>query len=84
LDESIERYFLTGEVERNTPAWDLHLSRFFDGGERRRAAWVEHRESLLGKWRLQRLKGLPWAEKEFNNGNDGRFDQIKTRGKLRT
>jgi hypothetical protein len=66
LDESIENYFLTGTVERNTPAWDLHVSRFFDDGERRQIAWLEHRGFLLRKWKLENRLGLPWAAKEFD------------------
>jgi hypothetical protein len=63
IDESIEKYFLTGEVERDTPAWGLHISRFFDNGARRRTTWLEHRAFLLRKWRSIGNEGQPWARK---------------------
>ncbi len=53
LDESIEKYFLTGEVERGTPAWEIHVSRHFDGGEKIRLAWLQHKEFLLKKWKSE-------------------------------
>jgi hypothetical protein len=65
LDESIERYFLTGEVQRNTLAWEIHVNRFFDGGKKRKAAWLEHREFLLRKWRGEKLNRVPWAVTEL-------------------
>jgi hypothetical protein len=64
LDESIERYFLTGDVERNTPAWALHISRHFDGGEKIRLAWLQYKRFFLKKWKVEG-RGLPWAEESF-------------------
>jgi len=64
LDSSIETYFLTGQVERDTPAWDLHVTRFFDGGEKRKAAWLEHRNFLLKKWSGQGFTRVPWIVTE--------------------
>jgi len=65
LDESIERYFLTGDAERNTPAWALHISRHFDGGEKIQLVWFQHKKFLLRKWKVEG-RGLSWAARKFN------------------
>jgi len=64
LDESIELYFLTGDAERKTPAWALHISRHFDGGEKIRLAWLQYKRFLMRKWKMEG-RGLSWAEESF-------------------
>jgi len=72
LDESIEKFLLTGKAERGTPAWELYTSRFFDDNEIGRA-WMQHREFLLSKWKSEKHKGKPWAETHFKiNGGQGK------------
>lgn len=31
-----------------------------------KAAWIEHKATILKKWRDLKLEGKPWAEKEFS------------------
>ena len=64
LDESLENFFLTGKAERGTAGWNLRLSRFFDGGEKIRLAWLQSRKFLLRKWKSEG-RGLSWAEESF-------------------
>ena len=66
LDESIERFLLTGEAERDTPGWSLRTSRFFDQGAEIRRVWEQHRDFLLKKWKAEKRKGRPWVETYLN------------------
>jgi hypothetical protein len=62
LDESIEKYFLTGEAERDTPGWKLRTSRFFDQGAEIERVWQQHKDFLLKKWKSEGRKLKPWMK----------------------
>jgi hypothetical protein len=68
LDDTIKVFLFSGKKpERDTPAWDLYVSRHFDGMTKIRAAWEEHREFLLKEWKKAGRKGRPWAARMFGN-----------------
>ncbi len=60
LDKTIERFLLTGDADRDTPGWDLRVSRFF-GTEQIERAWDQHKDLLLNKWKRKKRKGEPWV-----------------------
>ena len=62
LDSTIMEYFFTGTIpERETPAWDLHISRHFDSGQAIREAWTAHRETLMAEWIGKHPGSRPWG-----------------------
>lgn len=57
LDETIEKYFRTGkEPERDTPAFNLRCSRFFDDGAEIGRVWRHYRAFLLKRWTAEGRK----------------------------
>jgi hypothetical protein len=69
LDESIIEYLLYGtKPEKDTPGWELYISRHFEGHTGIiKKAWLEHRGTLLKEWSAAGRRGMPWAERILNN-----------------
>lgn len=63
LDETIIRFLLFGKAERDTPAWELMTSRFFNEGDKIRETWEAHRPVLMAEWKKTGRDGLPWGER---------------------
>lgn len=63
LDETIREFLLTGEKpERETPAWDLYVSRHFKNDvDQIGNAWLQHRDSLLPDFIKKSPCTRPWA-----------------------
>lgn len=61
LDKSISEFLLTGNCEKDSPGWNLRLTRFFGFKDIERV-WLEHEALLLRRWnRKERSESQPWA-----------------------
>jgi hypothetical protein len=77
LDDSVEHFLLTGDATRGTPGWALRVSRFFDCGAAIRAAWAQHKDALMTKWRTEKRRGLPWAQAYLEKNEMEESDERK-------
>ena len=64
LDDTITRFLLYGKAERDTPAWSLKGSHFFDDSrELIRETWETYRDALMPLWKKSGNPGVPWGDR---------------------
>ena len=71
LSEGLAKLLLFGRVSRDTPEWQIYLSRHFDQGKKIAEIWKQHEQELMAQWKNEGYKGLPWV-----------IEYLKNKGKL--
>ncbi len=69
IDESVEQFFLSGEVEEGTQGEDLKLSRFFDDNILYEI-WQEHKKRLIKKWKAEGVTDETWIQEYMRHESD--------------
>jgi len=69
IDESVEQFFLSGEVEEGTQGQDLKLSRFFDDNILYEI-WQEHKKRLIKKWKAAGVVDETWIQNYMRHESD--------------
>jgi len=69
IDETVEEFFLSGEVEEGTQGEDLKLSRFFDDNILYEI-WQEHKKRLIKKWHSAGVKKETWIQNYMRHEQD--------------
>jgi len=69
IDETVEEFFLSGEIEEGTQGQDLKLSRFFDDNILYEI-WQEHKKRLIKKWYSAGVTDETWIQNYMRHESD--------------